>query len=1536
MVGLLRPAVRWVPRTASGTVGLAAGVAGLTLGAATEAAGLAAGAASRAAGLAGAGLSRVPVPDRLGELAARTELTDLIGARTHRRVWSREGRAYIELRGRPIARTRVHADLREAAAEAVRRLEGVDWAEVNAVTGEILCSFDEDAVTLDGIVAAIAAVEDRHRVSDETFAVDGHPGDTAPVTAQAIALASDCAAAAVAVAARAARLPRLPRATRVVLVWVDNHPRLRHELEARLGRHTVDLLLAVSTAVLHGLTQEASALSVDALRHGVQLAEMNARRAAWRRWAADLHTAEPPDQAARRAGRPRPLPPGPVETGADRAAIAALAGAAGMLALGRGPGSAADLLLAMVPRAARVGRGAFAAMLGRELARRGVLPLDGGAYRRLDRVTAVAVDSAALCGTEPEIVSASGPEAWRAASRLLTLDPDLLGVPDPDGRRLRRASLAADRAPGHPLGLRLHVLEPDGRALGEVVVGRRLDPLAESVLAAVRDSGARVLLTENVSTAELLPLADDALDPSTPLYEHVRALQRDGEGVLVVTASDQEAALAADVAVGVTAAGGAPVCWGADLLCTGGLEQLWRLAVAIGAARDAGRRAVRLAVGGSTLGALLVLTERRTRSPLNLAPVHSAALIAALGGLVAARRLAARPAPRPLPRVQWHALDPVDAAEQALRLRAATAAETVPADRLPHPLRSARSVKALVEVAVAVRHELSDPLTPVLVLGAAASAVVGSGIDAALVGGVMAGNALISGVQRARAEHALRGLLLGQRAPARRVRTRGGPRAWTFGLNGWAAHDSVPAGELRIGDVIAVGPSEVVPADARLLETEGLEVDEASLTGESLPVSKSVAAVPGADLAERSCMLYEESTVLTGRGYAVVVATGEATQAGRASALAGRAAAPTGVQAQLNELTRTSLPVTALSGGVVSALGLLRGASARQAISSGVAVAVAAVPEGLTLVATVAQLAAARRLSRRGVLVRSSRTLGTLGRADVLCFDKTGTLTEGRLRVTTISGPLRDAAAGGAVSRRVLTAAARACPDGTAAGGVPHATDRAVLDAAAARLGEDRDRDWELLHETPFEPSRGFAAATGREAGEPYVAVKGAPEVVLPRCHRIATGRGAAAGAAPGAAVGSVPLTAARRAAVERLVRRLAGRGLRVLAVAEARPADLHEVEKPAETADLLLIGFLGIADPPRPAAAEAIGTLTAAGIRVVMITGDHPETARAVAARLGVPRPDRTLTGAELDRLSDRERTARIAATSVFARVTPEHKVRIVQALRRAGRVVAMTGDGANDAAAIRLADVGIGLSTGDSRAAPSAADLILRGGDLPGIVAALLEGRALWQSVRNAVSILVGGNAGEVAFTLYGTAVGGRAPLTTRQLLLVNMLTDMMPALAVALAPPDGDGDPAGAETTARPPRRGVLGDPMHDAIVARGVVTALGAVLAWQIGRFTGRSRRAGTMGLAALVITQLAQTLQTGWRSPAVLATCAASLLALAAVIETPVVSEFFGSTPLGPAAWAIVLGAAAAATATSLLGPRLKALAARHGIPGPPS
>jgi cation-transporting ATPase I len=319
------------------------------------------------------------------------------------------------------------------------------------------------------------------------------------------------------------------------------------------------------------------------------------------------------------------------------------------------------------------------------------------------------------------------------------------------------------------------------------------------------------------------------------------------------------------------------------------------------------------------------------------------------------------------------------------------------------------------------------------------------------------------------------------------------------------------------------------------------------------------------------------------------------------------------------------------------------------------------------------------------------------------------------------------------------------------------------------------------------------------------------------------------------------------------------------------------------------------------------------------MITGDHPATAAAIACDLGIPHNDSVLTGAGLDALPDPERIRAIDRTAVFARVSPEHKVRIVQALQQTGHVVAMTGDGINDAAAIRLADVGIGLAAHGSDSARAAADLVLTDPEPSRILHAVHEGHTLWHSVRDAVAILLGGNAGEVAFTVLGTALSGRAPLGTRQLLLVNLMTDMLPALAVALSPsrtPRSGNAPLAARPTPT-----LLGPELGRLLAIRGAATALGAFSAWQTGRLTGLPRRAGTMGLAALITTQLGQTLITDWHSPLVLTTAALSAVTLITIVQTPGLSHFFGCTPLGPVAWTTVTVCATAATLTAAVIPR---------------
>jgi cation-transporting ATPase I len=410
--------------------------------------------------------------------------------------------------------------------------------------------------------------------------------------------------------------------------------------------------------------------------------------------------------------------------------------------------------------------------------------------------------------------------------------------------------------------------------------------------------------------------------------------------------------------------------------------------------------------------------------------------------------------------------------------------------------------------------------------------------------------------------------------------------------------------------------------------------------------------------------------------------------------------------------------------------------------------------------------------------------------------------------------------------------------------------------------------------------------------------VKGAPEIVLPRCT---TWHG------PG---GRQALDDGARARIGAELELLTGRGDRVLAVAE-RPAsgradlDADRVER------LELRGLLGLADPVRPAAAAAVADLRRAGVQVIMLTGDHPGTAEAIGAELGVLNDHPVITGPVLDAMSDRALDERLPSVSLFARVSPEHKVRVVKALRRAGRVTAMTGDGANDAPAIRLADVGVALGKRGTNAAKEAADLVVTDDRIETIISAIVEGRSIWSSVRDAIAILVGGNLGEIAFTLLAGAIGDGSALNARQLILVNLLTDLAPSTALAIRPAHGltpkDLLHEGPEAS--------LGATLNRAVVARAATTSGAATAAWALAR-GGPTERAQTIALVALVGSQLGQTALDSGGDPVVLAASVLSTGVLAGVVQTPGLSQFFGCRPLGPLGWATGLGAAALATAAS--------------------
>jgi cation-transporting ATPase I len=1321
-----------------------------------------------------------------------------------------------------LARTERRA---RRVAGALAEHPDVAFAYWDGGLARLVVAATEDTA-MDRVLDRASELAARHGLgeSDERVEEFSHPGDPAGVRTAVAALAADAAGIGLAFAGSALRLPVSPRPVTAVTTLLRENPRFRGWLRTRIGRSRMDLALAVANAAVHGAGRTPTALVLDGALRACQVGETVARAAAFDAMHDEVCR---PDRTGVPAGRcPRPpLRTSPAQEYAASAATGSMVGAAATLLVKHDIGEAAEAVLAGSPKAARYGPAAFHAVLAAALSRTGVLVRD--------------TERLAQLGTADTLVL-------------------------------------------HPSAL----LAPGGGA----------DPWAEEVLEAARRAGLRVVVVDHPALADFTGLADHVADPERPLAEVV-ARQRDRHGGTVVTvarvtADDLTAGhddvldglLAGDVAVALTDRDAA-VVWGADVLAPHGPADVWRLLSAVPAARAVGRRSQTLARSGAALSGLLVAVgeSRRGRpSPwpgLRHAPVDVSAAAALYTGARAALGVAVTRAPHPRPRVAWHALKPKDVQNRLQDepetppgpVEQATARARELADRAGK-VRVLAPARWSWQLGRAVRGELDDPLTPVLAVGSAASAILGSAVDALLVLGALDLNALVGGVQRLRAERALSGLLDEQK---RKARVRAGTPD--------AEPRTVDAAKLHPGDVIELGADDVVPADARLLWEDGLEVDESALTGESLPVDKQTAPTPRAAVADRSCMVFEGTTVVAGHARAVVVDTGDHTESARAVHLAARTPPAAGVQARLQELTRKALPLTMAGGAAVTGLSLLRGTPLREAVGGGVAVAVAAVPEGLPLVATVAQLAAARRLSRRGVLVRAPRTLEALGRMDTVCFDKTGTLTENRLRLVrltdadgTVYRPDDEADAGA----ETLRAAARACPrpNGESVR-VAHATDEAVLDAARP------DPGWRQDEYLPFEAARGYSAAVGREDGGGRVlVVKGAPETVLP----------AVAGLTDHAT----------EAAHE-----LADRGLRVLAVAHRpltdgeRPADV--LERPLE--NLEFTGLLALADTPRESSTALVRGLREAGVRPVMLTGDHPGTARSIAAELGWPEDTGVVTGDELAAADRSARARMLRDVGVVARVAPEQKLQVIESLRDAGRVVAMVGDGANDAAAIRAADIGVGINARGSAAARNAADLVLTDDDMTVLVEAVAEGRALWRSVADAIAILIGGNAGEVSFGILGTLLSGSAPLSTRQMLLVNLFTDLFPAMAVAVTPKEQV--PTDDVETAEPLVTALLGEPLIRQIRHRAATTCLGATAAWLVGRFTpGTARRSTTMALCGVVGTQLAQTLADRRDSPLVRVTALGSAAALVALIQTPGLSQLFGCTPLGPVAWAGVVGA----------------------------
>ena len=737
---------------------------------------------------------------------------------------------------------------------------------------------------------------------------------------------------------------------------------------------------------------------------------------------------------------------------------------------------------------------------------------------------------------------------------------------------------------------------------------------------------------------------------------------------------------------------------------------------------------------------------------------------------------------------------------------------------LTHPERTAVSILA---------DQLKSPVVWLLSAAAAVTALFGQWTESIAILLVLAINTHIGFLTELRAVRSMGALRkLGTRSS--RVRREGQLK-------------TIPAEQIVPGDIVLLESGDVITADIRLVEARNLSCDESTLTGESVPVDKSVAAAaPDAIVSDRTSMVHKGTAITRGTGAGVVVATGMATELGLTTKLVIEAESDVSpLEKKLAELTRQLVNATLIVTALIAAAGMAAGRDLVLMIEAAIALAVAAIPEGLPIVATMALARGMWRMARRNVVVERLAAVETLGATTVICTDKTGTLTENRMtaeRLWLLSGDYRldhergwildgsgNKAEIDANLRRALEVGVL-CSTAT----LKAADGRGIgdpMELALLRLGELAGIDREALlktrpklHEIAFDTETKMMATAHGRGGRLFVAVKGAPEAVLFASTTISKDGGAAIGA-------EERDEWLRRAAA------LAEEGLRVLALAEKSVS----LEAILSYEGLGFLGLVGFRDPPRLDVREAIADCRQAGIRVVMVTGDHAVTARTIAENLGIAEPGTCIMveGRELEALGalgEQERR-RVLAAQVFARVTPAQKLDLVRLYQAAGEVVAMTGDGVNDAPALQMADIGVAMGLRGTEVAREAADIVLRDDAFGSIVAAIREGRVIFGNLRRFLIYLLSCNISEVMVVALAVVVGLPLPILPLQILFLNLVTDVLPAFALAT----GEGEEDVLRLPPRNPREPLLGTPQWLFIAGYGALLTASTLAALLIGRY-----------------------------------------------------------------------------------------------------
>jgi P-type Ca2+ transporter type 2C len=811
----------------------------------------------------------------------------------------------------------------------------------------------------------------------------------------------------------------------------------------------------------------------------------------------------------------------------------------------------------------------------------------------------------------------------------------------------------------------------------------------------------------------------------------------------------------------------------------------------------------------------------------------------------------------------------VDQALDALRANARTGlGEEDARERLGRYGRNELEAEKAIPAWKKLVAQFRDPLVILLLVAALISAVLwlveghaALPFEAIAILAIVLLNAAMGYVQQARAEQALAALR--RMSAARATVVRAGVRQRI------AAADVVP------GDLLLVEEGDTIAADARVVESTALQTAEAALTGESLPVAKDVDPVAeDAGLADRHNMIHSGTAVTYGRGKALVAATGMQTEVGRIAGML-RQAPPrsTPLQKELARVGRhLGFAVLVIALAMIAVILVIEGIHGWSALFNvlllGVALAVAAVPEGLPAVVTAVLALGVQRMAKRNAIVRNLASVETLGSASVIASDKTGTLTRNEMTVRTVvtaSGRVRFGGSGYAPKGEVSSAHGALRLELERALAVGDRASNAVLQqqggrwnvqgdptegallAAARKAGltdELLSTRFERVGEMPFSSERKLMSTLHTDAergGLLRVFTKGAPDVLLGRCtHELAGAQ-------------ARPMDEARRAEILAANEALAGEALRTLGVAFRTLPVGSEADEKLER-DLVFAGLIGMIDPPRAEAKDAVARAKAAGIRPIMITGDHPVTAAVIALELGISAGARALTGTQLEKMSEESLERTVREVSVYARVNPDHKLRIVKALQRQGAIVAMTGDGVNDAPALKTADIGVAMGVAGTDVSKEAADIVLADDNFATIVAAIEEGRAIFSNIRKFLRYLLSSNIGEVMTMFFGVlladviglpAPGGVAlPLLATQILWINLVTDGAPALALGVDP----AHPAAMERSPRPSGEGVITHSMWSGILFVGAVMTTGTLLVLDASLPGGMIEGSGDMAYA----------------------------------------------------------------------------------------